>query len=220
MLLDLEDRGPQIGEPRPITEGDLEELRSAPKAPAPERKKLGYKHHALARTLASGQSERVAGMICGFAPSTVSILKGSPAFRDLMKFYATEDGKGFDAVRSQMLGVGQQLIEEIERRVTEDPESIHIKDLRETATLLLDRAGYGPAQSHEHEVHIHAGLADALKASRVHAPFPALPERGSNVIDAEYEELPTPDASPEAVGREPSDSPTPDGSSIFEWDEP
>ena len=87
-----------------------------------------------------------------------------------MKFYETEEGKGFDHVRAQILGVGQKFIEEMERRVTEAPEEIPMRDLRETATVLLDRAGYAPQQQHQHEVHVHVGLANAVESSRVAAP--------------------------------------------------
>ena len=47
-----------------------------------------------------------------------------------------------------------------------------MRDLRESSTVLLDRAGFGAAQSSTHDIHIHAGLASALQASRVNAPFP------------------------------------------------
>jgi hypothetical protein len=186
----------EIGEARPITESDLAELRSAPKVPTPPRKQLRYKHHALARSLAAGMQESVAAAITGFAPVTVSILKRDPAFADLVRFYASEEGKGFDQVRAQILGVGLKFIEEIDRRVSEEPGEVTMKDLRETGTVLLDRAGFGPAQSSTHDVHIHTGLADAIKASRVNAPFPALPGAAPSaapVIDGEFEELPSKD---------------------------
>ena len=191
-LDDLRSDGPEIGPSRPITEEDLVALKARPKAETPPRKKLRYKHHALARSLAAGMQESAAAAITGFAPVTVSILKQDPAFAELLRFYASEEGKGFDQVRAQILGVGLQFVEEIQRRVTETPEEVTMKDLRETGGMLLDRAGVGPAQSSTHDVHIHTGLADAIKASRVNAPFPALPASSSaaEVINGEFEELP------------------------------
>ena len=172
MRLTLEDLLPdrsQVRSVRPVTEADLPALKDA-RGGTPPRKKLRYKHHVLARLLASGMQERTAAVVSGFAPVTVSILKKDPAFAALVKFYETEKGKGFDHVRAQILGVGQKFIEEMERRVTEAPEEIPMRDLRETATVLLDRAGYAPQQQHQHEVHVHVGLANAVESSRVAAP--------------------------------------------------
>ena len=84
----------------------------------------------LARSLASGMQEQTAAVVLGFAPVRVSILKKDPAFAALVKFYETEEGKGFDQVRAQILGVGRKFIEEMERRVTEAPEEIPMRDLR------------------------------------------------------------------------------------------
>ena len=98
MRMTLEDLLPdrsQVRSVRPVTEADLEVLRG-PKGAAPARKKLRYKHHVLARSLASGMQERTAAVVSGFAPVTVSILKKDPAFAALVKFYETEKGKGFD----------------------------------------------------------------------------------------------------------------------------
>jgi hypothetical protein len=200
MELTLDDlRGPEVGESRPITVEDLAALRAPKGAATPPRKKLRYKHHALARSLASGLGEATAAAITGFAPVTVSILKRDPAFAELVKFYASEEGKGFDHVRAQLLGVGQKFIEEMDRRVSRSPDELTMRDLRESGTVLLDRAGFGPAQSNTHDIHIHAGLADALQASRVNAPFPKdllpAPEGGGHVpkgpvIEGEFEEVP------------------------------
>lgn len=175
MHLTLDDlgTGPRVIAARPIRAEDLAALRT--RAPVPPRQKLRYKHHALARSLASGLGEAQAAMVCGFAPVTVSILKRDPAFAELVRFYETENGKGFDAARAQILGVGQKLVEEIERRVTEQPEEISMRDLRDTAETLLDRGGLAPQTHATHDINIHAGLADALKAARMHAPYPALP---------------------------------------------
>jgi hypothetical protein len=171
-LDDLAPSGPDVGETRPITAEDLPKLRGPKGSSTPPRKKLRYKHHSLARALASGMQERAAAAVTGFAPVTVSILKKDPAFAELVKFYATEEGKGFDQVRAQLLGVGQRFVEEMDRRVREAPDELTMRDLRESSTVLLDRAGFGAAQSSVHDIHIHAGLASALQASRVNAPFP------------------------------------------------
>lgn len=222
-LDDLRAGGPTIGEARPVTAEDLVMLRDRPKAGAPPRKKLRYRHHALARALASGMREGAAAVVTGFAPVTVSILKQDPAFKELMTFYATEEGRGFDAVRAQLLGVGQKFVEEIERRVSEAPDELTMRDLRETGTLLLDRAGFGPAQSSTHEVHIHAGLADALKASRVHAPFPKLitdPPKAGAVIEGEFvaHEVRAIVSPPPSEGPDEGGVPTAPPSA-FEWDD-
>ena len=132
MRLTLEDLLPdrsQVRSVRPVTEADLPALKDA-RGGTPPRKKLRYKHHALARLLASGMQERTAAVVSGFAPITVSVLKKDAAFAELVKFYETEEGKRFDQVRAQVLGVGQKFVEEMERRVTEAPEETPMRDLR------------------------------------------------------------------------------------------
>ena len=132
MRMTLEDLLPdrsQVRSVRPVTEADLAALKS-PRGGTPPRKKLRYKHHVLARSLASGMQERTAAVVSGFVPVTVSVLKKDPAFAELVKFYETEEGKRFDQLRAQILGVGQKFIEEMERRVTEAPEAIPMRDLR------------------------------------------------------------------------------------------
>ena len=60
MRLTLEDLLPdrsQVRSVRPVTEADLAALKDA-RGGTPPRKKLSYKHHALARSLASGMQER------------------------------------------------------------------------------------------------------------------------------------------------------------------
>ena len=201
-LDDLAPSGPDVGETRPITAEDLPRLRGPKGAHTPPRKKLRYKHHSLARALASGMQERAAAAVTGFAPVTVSILKRDPAFAELVKFYATEEGKGFDQVRAQLLGVGQRFVEEMDRRVREAPDELTMRDLRESSTVLLDRAGFGAAQSSVHDIHIHAGLASALQASRVNAPFPA------------QLQAPQPAGPPEGGGHSPSTHATEGGLTV------
>ena len=69
MRLTLEDLLPdrsQVRFVRPVTEADLEALRGPKGAVTPP--KLRYKHHVLARLLASGMQERTAAVVSGFAP--------------------------------------------------------------------------------------------------------------------------------------------------------
>ena len=175
MHLTLDDlSGPDIGESRPIDERDLEVLRAAPKVQTPPRKKLRYKHHALARSLAAGMQESAAAAITGFAPVTVSILKRDPAFAELVRFYARRRERGLTRSGRRSLGVGQKLVEEIQRRVTTRRRRSRCGTCGRPARCCLDRAGWARRKVSTHDVHIHTGLADAIKASRVNAPFPAL----------------------------------------------
>ena len=145
--------------PRDVLQGGLMRLRD--------------RHHALARCLASGMSEKDAGIITGYVGSRISVLKADPSFKQLVEFYRSHNDDIYrDAYRdlhSKMAGLAEDTVEELSARLEEAPEQFDVSDLRETLKVLADRTGFGPATKSTNvnvTVDLAARLAEGIKRAR------------------------------------------------------
>lgn len=164
---------PEVSLVREVTADDLEMLRDAPRGSvAPERKRMTERHHALARALASGLTDGEAAAVIGYEQSTVSILKQSPAFQDLLTIYRNAKDLEFAETMGQVAGLAKDAVLEIRRRVEEEPEKIGLTTLVDIATKTLDRAGYAPQT--KSEVKVTVDISSRLAAARQRARAAAL----------------------------------------------
>lgn len=136
-------------------------------------KRVSERHHALARLLASGVSPGEAGAILGYTGARVSILKQSPAFQELLELYTDTKEREFADVAAHMAGLSKDALIEMQDRLEETPESFTLKDLRETATMALDRTGHGPTSS-QVTLNIAADMGDRLERARARARSAAM----------------------------------------------
>jgi hypothetical protein len=150
---------------RPIGESDLALLDAPRGSVAPVVLKLRDRHHALARILAQGKSEAEAGAITGYCPSRISILKASPAFRDLIEHYRSiNDSAMADFVERSTLAALtavsnlQDMLEDEENPL---PPSMQL----EIAKTLADRAGHSPVTKVQ-QTNINVDLGGRLAAAR------------------------------------------------------
>ena len=130
----------------------------------PTLTRISERHHALARALASGISEGEAAAMCGYSLSRVSILKGTPAFRDLLDLYAGQVANEFAEVTARMVGLTKDALTELQDRLEDAPEKIATKDLIELLKVAADRAGYAPTQ--KQELNLNVNLAERIEAAR------------------------------------------------------
>jgi len=177
---------------REITEEDLAALAGPRGHVDAPRKKLRHKHHTLARALATGMTNIQAATIAGYTPQMVVILRNDPAFLDLIDFYASEAGKGFDRLAEQTLRTSAIGLDAIERRLEREADNMKMGELRDTTFGLLDRAGYGTKSQGATEVHLHAHFAEKLEAARRRAPAAQRidPAAGAATIDGTFEVIP------------------------------
>lgn len=150
---------------RELTPADLAMLDTEKGSTTSHVKRLSQRHHSLARNLASGMSERDAGIICGYSPSRVSILKNDPAFRELLTFYAGEVDLVYQDMHEKLHGIASVALDELQERLEDEPESISVGQLLEVVKIGADRTGHGP-QSSTTNVNINVGMADRLQAAR------------------------------------------------------
>lgn len=155
---------PAAGEVLVLEEGDLPRLTEGRPAERQPLVRLRHKHHALARALASGLSETEAGIVAGYTVNVVSTLLTDPAFSELVRFYQSENSKAFNAMHEALANVSMAAIEEIQRRLDEEPEKISLNTLREIAQTGADRTGHGPTSTQQ--VNVNIGLADRMAAAQ------------------------------------------------------
>lgn len=113
-------------------------------------KKIRQSHHALAKLLADGVSGPEASLITGYQTTTIHTLKNDPAFNELIEHYKSLKVEIYIDVHERLATLGMEIVDELRDRLHGEPETFKIKDLNETASLLLDRAGYGPKSTVQH----------------------------------------------------------------------
>lgn len=157
-----------FAEVRALAETDIALLGAEKGSKAPPLKRLGDRHHALARCLASGMSDGDAAIACGYVQSRVSILKGDPAFQELLAFYREDTDRAYRDMHERLAGLSRDAVDELHARLEEDMEAeekkIGIGHLLEIAKMGADRTGHGPQSSQT--VNVNVGIAARLEAAR------------------------------------------------------
>lgn len=125
------------------------------------------RHHALARSLASGNPPGVAAVACGIGLATVSILQRDPAFKELLEFYRNEANLAYRSMHEELAGVSMDALAEIRRRLEDDDTSakMSMDSLIELTKMGADRTGFGPA-SKSTNVNVTVDLGARLEAAR------------------------------------------------------
>jgi hypothetical protein len=155
---------------RPLEPADLLRLQEERGSlPVPLTKRLSERHRALARAIAAGRTNWEAAAITGYSISRISILKGDPTFNSLVEEYKKQEAAQFDLITEKLVGLGEDLIDEIRDRLDTDPEALSINQLNELAKTVLDRAGHGPSSTQQIDVRV--GLAAKLEAARKRVAF-------------------------------------------------
>lgn len=127
--------------------------------------RISERHHALARCLASGMSTADACVITGYTPSRISILKGDPAFEELVSFYQSDKAQLVQDLGDKMRQNALEAQNLIAERLEDESATIGIDQLLDITKLGADRTGFGP-QSKSSHLHVHMNFADRLKAAR------------------------------------------------------
>jgi hypothetical protein len=148
---------------------------------APAIKDIKDRHHALARVLATGESEGNASAITGYSQSRISILKADPQFQELLAFYRGTAIDEVEAYRKRMVMVGQSALNELADRLEEKPETFTPGTLKDIAKDLADRVGLAPNGGGSKSVNVNISLRDAMADARARVEA----HRQSKVIDHE-----------------------------------
>lgn len=132
---------------RELGEGDIERLldpEALPRA-AQRLKDLRQSHHHLAQVLAQGISQEQASLVTGYSPSRISVLKGDPAFAELLEYYQSNQESKFAEVTERKVRLGLSMLDELQERLEEGPEKFTNRELLDGAEQLLKADGRGGA---------------------------------------------------------------------------
>jgi hypothetical protein len=152
---------------RDITEDDLAALADADAIGSTLNllQEIRTPHHTLAQLLANGYTVVDAAAMTGFGPATVKSLKLDPAFQELLAHYGQQTASIDADIRLRMQQLGLATLEELQDRVLKDPSKLASKDLIDLAKLVLDRSGYGPSSTIQHDIGISTETLQNIKAA-------------------------------------------------------
>lgn len=145
-------------------------------------KRIGQRHHALAKLLASGTKEWEAAAIVGYTLSRVSVLKGDPTFKELVAFYKGNVDAEYLQLHEALAGLSLDAANELRLRLEEDPESIPLLQLAELVKMGADRTGHGPSSSQNVNVNLNIG-------SRLEEARKRIEARKREVIEGSFVEV-------------------------------
>lgn len=134
---------------------------------APKLQRITDRHHALAKMLAAGMSEGEAAAFTGLTPARVSVLKASPAFKELLAIYRDAADAQYAELHAQLAGMSKDSIVELRNRLEDEPEKISIGQLLEMAKIGADRSGFGPSVKQEQTINVN--LSARLESARKRA---------------------------------------------------
>jgi len=143
---------------RQLDRADIEALWSEkpsegrlPSARVSPIQRIRTSHHMLAKLLAEGRPSTECQLITGYSSSYISNIQQEPIFDDLVKYYKEQLGEVYLNVHQRLASLGMDIVDEIQDRLTTDPDSFTLKDLEEVGKMTLDRAGYGPQSTINHK---------------------------------------------------------------------
>ena len=150
-----------------LTDTDLRMEGSVPKgSEASPLRRLGARHHALAKALAEGMRPGRAAALYGYSNSRISILQGDPTFNELLEHYRSEVEFDYARTRARLIALGVDATDEIAARLEDDKkrEAISTGQLLKIIEVTADRTGHG--KKIEADVNLNVNFADRLRAAR------------------------------------------------------
>lgn len=153
---------------RELTRSDLALLATERGITPTHVQRITDRHHALARCLASGMSATEAGLCTGYTASRISVLRGDPAFEELISFYRADRGAEVHDLQQKFTALAKDATTEIQERLELEPSSFGLDQLLDTVKLAADRSGNGP-QSKTTNLNVNVNLGDRMKAARERA---------------------------------------------------
>lgn len=162
---------------RPLQPADLENLAGFAKDnydSTPSIAKIRHGHHELARLLALGKPDAEISLITGYSPAWISNLKRDPTFQELLKFYSANRDLKFRDTLERMKTLGLHTLDELQARLTEDPDAWTKRELMELHKL-LNVDGILPVQVAKAEADAARGSAGNNRAVTVNVSFVASP---------------------------------------------
>jgi hypothetical protein len=154
---------------RDISPGDLGKLTKSRDLGTvqPPRLRMKARHHRLAMLIASGEKVGVAANILGYAPATVSVLQQDPAFRNLVAVYRSQAEEKYQDLHKRAASLGESVLDELEDRLDQKPESFSISQLNEIAKNMLQHGAKPGASGGTGGVNFNINFVDSPEGAKV-----------------------------------------------------
>jgi hypothetical protein len=134
---------------------------------SPALKRLTESHHLVARMMAEGEANSNISVVTGYSASRLSILRGDPAFQELIAHYREKVEKIRDEffidTQGRLAALRNDAIEAMHEKVLEG--ELPARDLKEYAEFASDRSGFGP-QSKSTNLNMNVSFAEQLAVGR------------------------------------------------------
>lgn len=150
-------------------------------------------HHKTAQMLAAGCSNHAVSAATGLSYNYVSLLKNDPAFSELLEHYRHQEEEIWWSVREKAAMIGLTATEEIQNRLTHNPDDFSLQQLLKVMQSGLDYGGHAPPQRSEN-VNVFATAEEIATIKQGQAENVSVREGPSgddggteSVIEGEYE---------------------------------
>jgi len=157
---------------RELTSSDLGLLKTERGIKPTHIQRITDRHHALARCLATGMGAAEASLVTGYTPSRISVLRGDPAFEELIAFYTGAKGQAVLDYQEKLAIARNMATDILIERMEDNPETIDAGLALDVVKVSADRTGHGPKAT---TVNVNVNLGDRMRAARERAA--ALPSR-------------------------------------------
>jgi hypothetical protein len=91
----------------------------------------------MARLLATGVPQEEISLITGYSPAYISRIKSDPTFEALVEYYHKQREEIFVDVVERMKSLGLSTLDELQRRLEDEPDEWSRRELMEMAELML-----------------------------------------------------------------------------------
>jgi hypothetical protein len=171
---------------RELTSSDLGLLTTERGVKPTHLQRITDRHHALARCLATGMGAAEASLVTGYTPSRISVLRGDPAFEELIAFYTGAKGEAVRDYQEKAAIARNMATDILIERMEDNPETIDAGLALDVAKNFADRTGHGPKATN---VNVNVNLGDRMKAARERAS--SIPREGPRPAGHEATLAPT-----------------------------
>lgn len=126
---------------RSLGADDVPALAEAPKGPGPSRlEKIRETHHFAARLVAEGRPTGEVARATGYTVVRIGQLNADPMFQELVSYYKGQVEERYLNVHERLGAFGLAVVDELQSRLEERPETFTNRELKDTAEMILDRS--------------------------------------------------------------------------------
>lgn len=127
---------------------------------------LRARHHRIAQFVAVGMKDADISRACNVTPMTITNLRQSPAFVELVAHYTADYSDDIAQFAEVAATLNVELLQHLSEQLELNPGKFDPRVTGELVKILSDRTGHAPVAKSV-SINVHTGLGDKLRAARV-----------------------------------------------------